>query len=860
MTDTPVPPDDGSQRDYLQRALGDGFAVRELLGRGGFAEVFAAEDLRLKRMVAIKVLRPDVASPALVERFRREAEAAAQLRHPHIVPIYAVGEGVGLAWIIMPLIEGESLRQRLDREGALPVAEAWRITREVAGALAAAHRRGIVHRDIKPDNIMLDGEERRALVMDFGIAKAMGGADEGLTGTGMVIGTAQYMSPEQASGERSIDHRSDQYALAIVAYQMLTGHVPFDGDSFQTIVYRQVAEMPVPVQEVNPAVPPPLAQAITRALAKPPASRYSSSEEFVRALDEARPAESIGPSAASPSLDVAERVSPRLRLGAGVFGALALAGYVATYGRIDPWAAAPAHVSRGEALAAARTFLVQQGATGYYREASVFEGRDSLQRFLHYALGPGEGVRWTDSVLPARHWDVRWFRFGEREQWRTQVGVDGRIHFFAHTAADSAASETPVADSTLAADRVAAEAFLAARGWTVATLERVPDSSAQPIRNVHRFLWRVPGQTVAWRPGGEVGRHHLRVDVRSGQVTNYLERVTQPQGFRDVQSAHRNDALERGSSFAVLLVFLVPLVVAVVRLARGGGHQLRWRAATTLVVVCSLAVLLNSALVWPATLHELKLAGTAFDLISSVGTTCVGILIAALACLLIGTAADDLGRTAFPGCDAGALELGQGRWRTPAVARAWMTGYGIAGVMALGAAVQVMFMSGRPGTWPDSVGVDRNFNLLLPLTPVTVGMPGAYAAAFLGLAIAVALHKLTGRRLWLAAALGWLLMSVLGVQGRSDWLPNAVFATVGVGLFVAALKRFGLLAFAFGVFVYFAVSNGAQLLGAASAGYMAAGIVTLAFAAVPAVLGILAQRHLASRPGGVTTPNSPSTA
>src|SRR5690349_2263519 len=217
---------DSEQRRRLAQALGPAYELRHVLGRGGFATVHAAFDRSLKRDVAVKVLHPELAGdPAVRERFRREAETVARVRHPHIIPIYAVGESEGLAWYVMPLVAGESLRARLERAGRLTVAEARRILLEAASALAAAHGAGLVHRDVKPDNILLDGPDARVLVTDFGIAKALAPGTDGLTQTGVAIGTPQYMSPEQASGE-AVDQRTDVYALGVVAYQMLAGELP----------------------------------------------------------------------------------------------------------------------------------------------------------------------------------------------------------------------------------------------------------------------------------------------------------------------------------------------------------------------------------------------------------------------------------------------------------------------------------------------------------------------------------------------------------------------------------------------------------------------------------------------------------
>lgn len=277
--------DEAEQRQRVQRALGDGFELGRLLGRGGFAEVYAATDRKLQRTVAVKVLRPDlVVNRSLTERFLREARAAAKLRHPNIIPIYQVGEAEGLAYFLMPLIEGENLREHMERVGQLPIDESRRILREVAEALAVAHESGIVHRDIKPDNIMLDGKEHRAIVTDFGIAKALGSEEAGLTGTGMIVGTPHYMSPEQASGEREIDSRSDIYSLGVVGYHMLTGRLPFEGKSTQEVLMKHVTATAERIATLRPEVPPDLSAAIERCLSKRPADRWSGVGELAASL------------------------------------------------------------------------------------------------------------------------------------------------------------------------------------------------------------------------------------------------------------------------------------------------------------------------------------------------------------------------------------------------------------------------------------------------------------------------------------------------------------------------------------------------------------------------------------------------
>ncbi|MEO8479427.1 MAG: serine/threonine-protein kinase [Gemmatimonadota bacterium] len=283
-------------RTRVQRILGPGYELGARIGAGGFAEVFKAQDLRLKRSVAVKVLRPDLGlTPGMLDRFRREAEVVAALRHPNIVPIFDIGEGEGIAFILMPLIEGESLRAKMERDGALPAAETARILREAASGLAAAHEAGVIHRDVKPENIMLEGRESRVLLMDFGIAKAVGGeeetpaTDEGvapaLTSTGIIVGTPQYMSPEQACGDKTIDARTDQYSLAVVGYRMISGTLPFEGESTRAVLYQQLVAEPTPIVDKVADIPAGLATVITQAMSKEPRERFDSMSAFRDALD-----------------------------------------------------------------------------------------------------------------------------------------------------------------------------------------------------------------------------------------------------------------------------------------------------------------------------------------------------------------------------------------------------------------------------------------------------------------------------------------------------------------------------------------------------------------------------------------------
>jgi serine/threonine-protein kinase len=287
----------GDPRADLAAALADRYAIERELGRGGMATVFLAQDLKHDRPVALKVLHPEIAAGLGSERFLREIHLAARLQHPHILTVYDSGEAAGRLWFTMPFIEGESLRDRLRREGQLPVADAVRITREAALALDFAHRRGAIHRDIKPENILLaDGQ---ALVADFGIARALGGGDERLTETGLTLGTPAYMSPEQAAGDKGMDARTDVYSLGIVLYEMLAGETPFAAPTAQAMIARRMLESPKPLTELRETVPEGVAQAVARALAKAPADRFATAAEFARALEEGSVRTVSAPAAAS---------------------------------------------------------------------------------------------------------------------------------------------------------------------------------------------------------------------------------------------------------------------------------------------------------------------------------------------------------------------------------------------------------------------------------------------------------------------------------------------------------------------------------------------------------------------------------
>lgn len=390
-----------SQR--LQAALGSEYAVERQVGQGGFAMVFLVRDRTLKRALAVKVLSPDlVLSKSLIERFRREAETIAQLSHAHIVPVHFVGQREDLFYLAMAFVEGETLADRLERQGALPVEEAARIFREIASALELAHRRGVIHRDIKPQNVLLERDSGRALLTDFGIARTAEAS--ALTASGMVVGTPAYMSPEQVTGD-TVDHRTDLYALGTVAYQMLAGKPPFTGTTPEAVLFRRVAEAPEPIERVRPHVPASLAELVNRCLAPDPAKRPASAAEIVQGLGGATPPSGTG------SLP---RPLARRRRRVWVGGALAGLGVVAVTGTL-------LLVIRRQAIPALPALAVPDGMV-------LIPGGS-------YTIGANEGHSWS---RPAHTVPLDTFAID-----RTEVTVEAYARFMATSGAPAPWSRMP---------------------------------------------------------------------------------------------------------------------------------------------------------------------------------------------------------------------------------------------------------------------------------------------------------------------------------------------------------------------------------------------------------------------------------
>ena len=305
----------------LQAALATSYRIDRELGAGGMATVYLAHDIKHDRAVAIKVLKPELAASIGSERFLKEIRTTANLQHPHIVPLYDSGDASGALFYVMPLLQGESLADRMERDGQLPIEDTIRITRQIAGALDYAHRNGVIHRDIKPDNILLHDDE--VLVADFGIAVgAREASGARLTGTGFSLGTPQYMSPEQAVGERNIDARSDIYSLGAVTYEMLTGESPVHARTAQGMVARLLTETPKSLRELRGDVPETVDVAVMRALAKQPDERFASARAFADALTTNMPAT---PSSPKKKTSVGAKQSRARMIGVSALAATVLA-------------------------------------------------------------------------------------------------------------------------------------------------------------------------------------------------------------------------------------------------------------------------------------------------------------------------------------------------------------------------------------------------------------------------------------------------------------------------------------------------------------------------------------------------------
>ena len=490
---------DAELRSHVERVLDSTYEVDREIGRGGMGIVYCAKDRRLKRQVAIKLLPPELAFRSEIRsRFLREAETAAQLSHPCIVPIYSVDEKDGLVFFVMAFVDGDTLAKRIHDRGALEPAEVRRILREVGDALAYAHTHGVVHRDIKPDNILLDAASNRPMVTDFGIARAISDGSARLTATGIAIGTPAYMSPEQSAGDRDVDGRSDLYSLGVVAYQMLCGELPFSATNTPALLVKHLSERPVPVDQRASNIPPDLARAVMLCLEKNPDDRFPDARAFVTALDSGNvpnlPPERATPPAASSAYSLSGYTSPGYASPAPYAPSTdPIGSYVPTSEDRARWEAPDVVKFRkrlgpfmfiGAALALLSPFNVARGFFGVWGLYAVFVA-------YRYALLWSAGYDWHDVFRQPRH---RLFmdhvtELGEEVQafWNPKKRIAVRERHMARLAAPGMFSPVPPGTSPLPgtpAANTAASVASFAGGPHAAVTRRAADDCAEIIRLV----------------------------------------------------------------------------------------------------------------------------------------------------------------------------------------------------------------------------------------------------------------------------------------------------------------------------------------------------------------------------------------
>ncbi|MFQ5705212.1 MAG: serine/threonine-protein kinase [Gemmatimonadales bacterium] len=493
----------------LRAALADSYAVERELGAGGMATVYLAEDLKHHRKVAVKVLRPDLAATLGPERFLREVEIAAQLQHPHILPLHDSGETDGFLYYVMPYVEGESLRARLNREHELPVQESLRILREVVDALAKAHRQGVVHRDIKPDNVMLS--DGHAMVTDFGVAKAVSEATgaQQITTAGIALGTPAYMAPEQAVADPNIDHRADIYAVGVMAYEMLAGKTPFHGANAQSILSQQVTDEPEPVTKHRAAVVPALDATVMKCLAKKPADRWQSAEELLHEIEQlATPSGGTTPTTAVAASPVDGKRWKRV--GFGAVGVAAVAAAVWALGSLGG-----EETPLDPELVAVFPFAVTGASDAQY----LGEGMVNL---FESNLSAGEGVH----AVAAQAAIGAWRRAGGGEG---RAGVELR------------AAQNLGAGLVIQGNLVASENNLVVNASLMSVSDETENRATEsgPVDSVAVMAARLIAQLFSLRAGERADRAAALVDVPLPALRAYLE------GQIAYRAAQWDEAFER---------------------------------------------------------------------------------------------------------------------------------------------------------------------------------------------------------------------------------------------------------------------------------------------------------------------------
>lgn len=865
-----MPDSQGPTGELLATVLGPDYQVGDLIGTGGFAEVFAAFDRRLKRRVAVKVLRAEHrGNAALQERFRREAEAMASLRHPHIIPVYAVGESQGLAYFVMPLLEGQTLAAALEQEPRWSFPEVCRILREAASGLAEAHRTGLIHRDVKPENIFLEGPARRVVIMDFGIAKAIDEQSHGLTATGVLIGSPQFMSPEQAVGD-PVDALSDQYSLALVGYRMLAGRVPFEAESVRALLFKQANAEPPALEGLRPDIPSSLNAVITRGLAKERSRRYSDIGQFEAALTQVAgevaggfkrqrveaPLEERWNRALTVLYDRPWRWAAAIVLGLLVFGL--------AYPRGESRGLREALGARDRAVAVGRRALDSLGIVRG-QESRWFNTSSWVQRYLSSVLPPDA----ADSA--ARALDVWGWNLsrtvevdlsrGEYEYGMVSIGGSGRLLSVTTYTADSVPGATISPDSAL----VLADGFLRRLGHDPAGLG-APRRSQRDLqhRRDHAFVWQLPSRLP--RIGSDSLASEITIGVTGDRVSDFYFGSREPRASAWTVSGPAARTIAGLGGVLVLIMTFTSLGIAA---RRASFDSIQWGTSFRLAVCCLGVTFLGFILPDLPALSSPLLSVVNLGRISASLTTgfLSGNAIGPFGVLIIVVAmAESWLNETRPDLLVGLTSLSRLRLRTPEVLQALPAG--VAFGVLLAAARAILALSGRwLLEWPvpprpaiPAVAVRSDWPVLGVLTEV----PGtAMAFAFAMFLMSLAIRRRTPWLAPLAMTALWMVFTYT-IRGSSQMTWEALLEGLVAGAATLVMMRHGVLAGGLALFLAPRLPVVADMLWAGGP-FLSAGIVGGLVLSAPILLGAttylqrprVPTRYPASTPSSAGSP-SPS--
>jgi hypothetical protein len=832
--------------------LADRYTIEREIGRGGMATVYLARDLRHDRQVALKVMRPDVGVVLGAQRFLREIQITSHLQHPHILPLFDSGEVDGTLFYVAPFVEGESLRQRLRRDGRLSVALALQIGVEVSDALAYAHARGIIHRDVKPENILLSGDH--ALVADFGIARAISVAtSDVLTETGLAVGSPAYMSPEQAMGERDLDPRTDVYSLGCVLYEALSGAPPFAGPGGGLVGTRRFTETAPSIAGVRPDVPAAADQAITHALARWPDERLASAADFVSALKAASAAVAVPTGARvdvrrrrdSTSAGEQARLSRMqsdarvLRRPIAALGAVSFILFFALAQRTVGDDALALAADESRAVHRAKSYLEDRGLAGVGTlrlTEKEFVARDTTISFLRWAHGAVPTTLARFDAAPVWEWHFH-LRAKARRSWSVNVGQRGRITAVTSGLPDSASAKRLTRDEA----RSVAERELVALGWRPERLTMQGDSAVvRASRTDHFFTWRARLDAMS-SPGTSSAHVQLVLGIVGDRLGYFRHSLQPPSSFTAPPTRTRPRDTESVRD-AMMIPFLVAVVVLIVGtiIHRQRKDDLQWRMAVRLCG--SVGLLVVGVGLLEAVVFERSLA----QVIMVLPMLALGVL----ALMLVFTATESVARERMEHSLTGMDDIATGRLVVPEALGAAVWGYIGAGVILAGREALSLLgwvASGSPMTYRISWVFDENF----PATWFTSALLGAMLLVLsivLLIGLASAYPKLSRKPVIL-----WSVpVAVAGLTGMSFRAYPVEMLTWGYLVLVLAVVawRSGILAGLVACTVAFGLPGTYQLLRTGEPSFVAAGVVNVLALAVPLALAMLAYRKYGPRVRG----------